>query len=143
MDYAGPILSIDQMTYNFGYGKLSAGSLSSELGGKSFGVYGQGPLLDSDGVVLDLSSACEKGIKLPNEDPDKCTSSYIAVTVLFEADNSGEAFLINAKSYDWRTDIDFSEPVTPSKAIYPDYPALLSATLLKFQLLSVISILFL
>lgn len=40
LEYSGPILSIKEMTYNFGYGKLSAGSLSSELGGKSFGVYG-------------------------------------------------------------------------------------------------------
>lgn len=49
------------------------------------------------------------------------------VTVLFEADNTGETFQLNAKSYNWRTDIDFSEPETPSAAVYPDNPALLQA----------------
>ena len=39
-DYKGPKLSISDMTYSFGYGKLSAGGLSSTTGGKSFGVLG-------------------------------------------------------------------------------------------------------
>ena len=44
LPYSGPILSILSMTYNFGFGKLSAGTLDPELGGKSFGVLGQGPV---------------------------------------------------------------------------------------------------
>ena len=40
LPYSGPILSILSMTYNFGFGKLSAGTLDPELGGKSFGVLG-------------------------------------------------------------------------------------------------------
>ena len=39
-EYSGPKLSISDMTYTLGYGKLSAGGLSSASGGKSFGVLG-------------------------------------------------------------------------------------------------------
>lgn len=56
-DYAGPKLSISDMTYTFGYGKLSAGTLTSTGGGKSFGVLGQGPGTDS--------SSCENAFKFP------------------------------------------------------------------------------
>lgn len=40
LKYTGPVLSILEMTYNFGFGKLSAGTLNPESGGKSFGVLG-------------------------------------------------------------------------------------------------------
>lgn len=39
-DYRGPKLSIDDAFTKFGYGKLSAGMLNIESGGKSFGVLG-------------------------------------------------------------------------------------------------------
>lgn len=41
-DYKGPKLSMDDAFTRFGYGKLSAGMLKIDSGGKSFGVLGQG-----------------------------------------------------------------------------------------------------
>ena len=38
--YDGPKISASDIQYSFGYGKPSAGMLTSTGGGKSFGVYG-------------------------------------------------------------------------------------------------------
>ena len=50
----------------------------------------------------------------------------MAVTSYFKGSDSGSGFAIKAKAYDWRQDIDFTIPETPSDAIYADYPAYIS-----------------
>jgi hypothetical protein len=48
----------------------------------------------------------------------------MAITTYFKG--SGSSFKIKAKAFDWRQDIDFTIPETPSDAIHPDYPAYLA-----------------
>ena len=104
------------MTYNFGFGKLSAGTLDVALGGKSFGVLGQGP--------VNSQTAGSFAVKLPQEDSNNCINSYMAITAYFKG--AGSSFKLKTKAYDWRSDIDFTIPQTPAEAVHPDYPAYLA-----------------
>ena len=109
-EYKGPKISSLDAHYTFGYGKPSAGMLSSEKGGKSFGVYGQG----NETSNIDLSSAASYGVKIPLEDPENCDSSYMAVSVLVLADKVSESFRIKSKAFSWSTYFNFTIPSQPS-----------------------------
>lgn len=84
--------------------------LNIESGGKSFGVLGQGNAQSS--WLFD--SALKYSTIIPKEE-DVCEPSYLAVTLLPKtARDAAKNFKMTFSSVAWRTDVDFTNPVTPT-----------------------------
>ena len=110
--YTGPKVGLEKgdLTFEAGYGRLTAGTLSVSGGGKSFGVKGQGnPLFaGTSGEYpdeVDIYSAAMHGVKYPAEIEGFCVPSYMAVTVLPLKEFSGSLVVsLTTKGYEWAED---------------------------------------
>ena len=114
--YTGPQIGLEKgdLTFEAGYGRLTAGTLSVTGGGKSFGVKGQGnpPYDEAVGAAVPLGAAT-RGLKYPAEIDGFCAPTYMAVTVLPLRDFSGDAAVsLRTEGFEWAVD-GILAPVLP------------------------------
>lgn len=152
LPYEGPQYSAsvenNRFTITSGYGQPTSGLWIPGKGGKSFGVRGQGNKvmgLDKKEVPLSDQAYSLRWPVQPAES-DKCTPSYIALTVGWTEANTGSLnkLAIEFRDSKWRSDVDFTAVPTPSVAP-PVFEREGLATQLSFSVLAVtaaVSVLF-